>query len=203
MKWLCAGVVILAVGVSIGAVTGDAGPSYDFKSPTARSAAEVYSGTVARATREFKDKSDSARKTFIGQLTTAQQAATKAGNLDEAVKIRDVITKLNAETQEAATSHGSGPAAERQRLTASLVNSVWQTGDTKIRFNDDGTGIYVGSDKPPWEWVAMDGRSIYIRYSNGWTNRLEFDEAGKVFAFQEFGSPKKMDAQGGKRIASP
>ena len=201
MKWFRFAGLVFAMAVSIGVAAGDATtPAYDFKSPAARSAAEVYSGALTRASKDYKDKSDIARKAaFIAQLNTAQQAATKAGNLDEAVKIRDVIAKLNAEIQETAATHGSGPALERQKLTAALVNTVWQSGEAKIRFNEDGTGVYVGADKPPWEWVAMDGRNVYLRFAVGWSVRLEFDESAKSFVYQELGAGKKIEAQSGKR----
>jgi hypothetical protein len=80
-----------------------------------------------------------------------------------------------------------------------LAGTVWQSGEAKIKFNDDGTGNFVG-DQKPWEWVAMNGKEVYVRYGSGWTLRYEFDESMKTFTFQEFGSGKRMDAQSGKRI---
>jgi excinuclease UvrABC helicase subunit UvrB len=74
----------------------------DFKSLPAKNAADIYSAALQRLTKEFKDKSDIARKACVVQLTSAQQAATKAGNLDEAIRIRDAITNLNAQVAESA-----------------------------------------------------------------------------------------------------
>ena len=60
----------------------------------------LYSSTLVKLSRDYKEKPDTARRVCITQLTSAQQAATKAANRDEAVRIRDTIAKLNAELPE-------------------------------------------------------------------------------------------------------
>ncbi|HET6250297.1 MAG TPA: hypothetical protein VFE47_21590 [Tepidisphaeraceae bacterium] len=192
---------LLVLLIVAAAFAADSPTLGDFKSLSARSAADTYAGAVQRLTREFKEKNDAARKTCIQQLGVAQQAATKAGNLDEAIKIRDAITRLNTEIADnAQAGHGAtGLIAERQKLSQALAGTVWQSGDTKLKFNEDGTGNLSASDKT-WEWVAINGREAYVRYASGWTNRLEFDDSVKTFSFLELGNGKKVEASGGKRI---
>ena len=190
--------LILAAG-AIAADSPSAGIG-DFKTLPAKSAAETYGGTLQRLTRDFKEKSDVARKTCVAQLTVAQQAATKAGNLDEAVRIRDAITTLNAQADTGAPTHGpNGLIVERQKLAQALAGTIWQSGDTKLKFNEDGTGNFAQGDKP-WQWVAINGREVYVRYGSGWTNRLEFDDSMKTFTFLELGGERRLKPQGGKRI---
>jgi hypothetical protein len=196
------GLILLGALVAAAIAADTSAPGLgDFKTLPARSAAETYTGTLTRLTRDYKEKGDVARKTCIAQLGVAQQAATKAGNLDEALRIRDAITKLNAETAENTKSNGpTGLILERQRLTAALAGTLWQSGDAKLKFADDGTGTYANADKPAWEWVAMNGKEIYIRFGSGFTDRLEFDDAVKTFTFLEIGGGKLMADKAGKRL---
>ena len=203
MRYALLATCVMVVGI---AVAGDEPGPVEFKSPAARLATETYNGEIQKLTRDYQQKADVARKACIAQLTSAQQSATKAGNLDEAVRIRDAITRLNSDAPEPA-GHTSpkgvtaaGLLGDRQKLSQALAGSVWESGDTKFRFNDDGTGIYLTGGKPPWTWIAMSGKEAYVRYGSGWTNRLEFDEAAKSFTFIECGIGKTIAAQSGKRV---
>lgn len=59
------------------------------QSVEARLAKARYDEAVAKAQKEFDRTAAAARKLYVEELTTAQKAATKAEQLDEAVRIRD------------------------------------------------------------------------------------------------------------------
>jgi hypothetical protein len=193
--WLC--VVANPIVCAAGEVS-DA----PFASPGARNAAESYGSALLRLQREFEEKAAVVRKAYVTQLTAAKDAATRSGNLDEAVRIRDAIEKLAAQAQKGSVDQHGALSADRLKLARQLGGTVWQTGAQSFKFNDDGTGIASGRNET-FQWVPINGRQVYMEFSAGWTNRLDFDEQVGTFTFQELANGTKKDEQAGKRLRTP
>jgi len=72
-------------------------PKSAIKSPQAVNAIATYEAAEKKAKADYEKAVSTARAAAIKQLEAAMAVATKAGNLDEAVAIRDKITELKAE----------------------------------------------------------------------------------------------------------
>jgi hypothetical protein len=80
-----------------------------------------------------------------------------------------------------------------------MGGTFWLSNGITYKFNADGTG--VSSDgKDGWLWAPINGREIYMKIGETWTNRLIFDEQLTTFIFQEYGVGTMREKQAGKRV---
>src|SRR4051812_35088808 len=116
--------VVCAISLAaraVGAAAPEAGG--EPKSLAARDALATYAGATAKAARDYQDKIVAARRQCIFALNGAKDDATKAANLDEALRIRDTVTRLQNEAAAAAAVAAPPKAAApsgREKLTARL-----------------------------------------------------------------------------------
>ncbi len=80
----------VCVLVISGMVFADIVPLPSFKNPEAKKAKSKYDEAVSNAKKEYEQRLTQARETLIADLDLAQKGASDAGDLDEAVRIRDV-----------------------------------------------------------------------------------------------------------------
>jgi hypothetical protein len=149
-----------------------------FKNLEARRAATDYAAAVKKA-----------REDYAARLRRAQEAATRAGDLDEALKIREEIAALKGDgkTVAAAGPPGGGkakpgPQAARDKLAARLVVGSWTYGEGSaggarpIKFNEDGTAQLEG--RQGVHWIAVNEREALLRYPEGGAyDKLIFNES--------------------------
>jgi hypothetical protein len=181
---------------------GEGGPAgaTEFKSRAARDAATKYGFSVERLNQEHQKKLTAARRAYVVALTAAKDEATRAANLDEAVRLRDAIADLEKEAPPADVSaRADGPAAAQATLAKKLAGTTWEDNGKQIRFNVDGTMTRQDS-KEPWAWAAVNGTTIVMRRGDAWTVGLTFDESLKSFSLTEYGNGTKKET--GKRMPS-
>src|ERR1035437_5056225 len=118
-----------------------------FKSDAANEAVAAEITAEAKAKADY-DKAVAAIKTeLIAKLEAVKDKATKAGDLDEAVKLRDKIAALKAEaTTKPATTF----------ITAAELTGTWKLSrGGSFTFNKDGsltvTGTPVGNYQHTWK----------------------------------------------------
>jgi hypothetical protein len=202
---LLAGVTVFVTALVVWGADGPVagGDAAEFKTRQARDAMATYAGAAERLGREYQEKLSVARKTCLAGLTTAKEVATRAGNLDEAIRIRDTIAKLQAEAPAApAADGGRGPlVTARENLTRQLAGTVWEPGVGKgFRLNADGT-VTGGDRAGPASWAALDGSVVAVRWPDGWVHTYAFDEKLKTCTPTEFGfgTKKKEGARATSR----
>ena len=76
---------------------GAAAAAWDFKSTKAQTAKKRYDEAASRAEQEYARKMGVARDAAAKELGEAMRAATKAGDLDEANRIKQALEELTAE----------------------------------------------------------------------------------------------------------
>src|SRR5687767_14264488 len=121
----------LAVAVGVVAVAADQ-PGWDFQSRAAQAAKRKFEDAALKADQEFARRMTVAREAAVKELVDAMRAATRAGDLDEANKIKAAIAELN----EDAPLASQGPLG---RWVVRYSNGVVR--ETDIR--PDGTVVWV------------------------------------------------------------
>jgi hypothetical protein len=86
--WLVSIGWLFALAVSLPAWGDDEFPK-NLKSPDAKKALQDYDKALAQAREAYEKETDAARKKLLSDLEAAQEKATKAKELDDAVRIRD------------------------------------------------------------------------------------------------------------------
>lgn len=185
-----------ADGAAKPGAAGAAGAA-EFKSRLARDAAAKYAATVERLNQEHQEKLTAARKSYAAALTAARDEATRAANLDEAVRLRDAIADLQKEAP--APARQDGPAAAQAALARQLAGTTWDDDGKQTRFNADGT-VTRPDAKEKVTWAAINGNTVVMRHGERWTVALTFDEGFKTFSLTEYGFGTKKWT--GKRVPS-
>src|SRR5215471_7707170 len=88
-SWLMGIGWLLILAVSFRA-WGDDDLQKNLKSAEAKKALLEYDKAVAKAREAYDKETDGARKKLLGDLEAAQEKATKAKDLDEAVRIHNI-----------------------------------------------------------------------------------------------------------------
>lgn len=159
------------------ALAKDEPPKPAIKSAEARRAIVAYEKAVAQAQLEFDNRVDAERRKLQQALAAAQTAATKAGDLEDAIRIRDY----------------RGDADTKGQLIANLNAKTWiwhweKEGRGKpFKFNLDATG--KSKDDAHWRmeqrWVLTNETHYLIPLDDN-TLRGFFIETGReVGAYAE------------------
>jgi hypothetical protein len=85
---------LLAVALACALGAGDERAGWDFKSRPAQAAKKKLDELVAKAEEDYFRRVGVAREMASRELTDAMRAATKAGDLDEANKIKQALSDL-------------------------------------------------------------------------------------------------------------
>ena len=96
----------LVAAVPAIAVAAKDPPTQAIKNAKARRAVAAYQQAVAQADAERERRAAAERKKLSEELEDAQVIATKAGDLEDAVRIRDLRTSLQPGGDRAAASRG-------------------------------------------------------------------------------------------------
>lgn len=159
-RWLVVAVPLVATGMLM---AGDAG-RWDFQTVKAKAAAVRYEQAVQAADEIHQRTLADAQRQFIADLDEAKVDATKAGNLDEAVRLRDAIQ----------AQRKTMPAAEVDnpfRDIAGKWNFEWGTSDVKSPFTVNEAGQLVFSPRDKRQLAVQDGRILWV--SSGTLTSIE------------------------------
>ncbi len=133
-----------------------------FKNPEAKKAKSKYDEAVSAAKSEYEAKLAAARKALAAELETAQKLASQAGELDEAVRIRDTAKEIadpNSGTQLQIVSAFYGQNISWFDVTERLRQAV-----------KDKSKWSAVVDTKDWGEPAPDfkgPRTLMVRYSVG------------------------------------
>jgi hypothetical protein len=142
-------------------------PSLPFKSPQAREAAALYARSLKDAEQAYRTAVAAARKKYTADLSQAMTAATKAGNLDEALAIR--AEKERAEqlpdgsAAPATAVDASNPHAADQLIIWNQFNGSGDRGtdSVNVKLMLRGRVVWTKRDvKVPW--VPREDTSLSI-----------------------------------------
>jgi hypothetical protein len=158
-------ILLIATGMLI---AGDA-ERWNFQTVKAKAAALRFEQTTREANATHQRVLTDARRLFIADLDAAKVEATKAGNLDEAIRLRDAIGSLHKTMPVVENDNAPRPAADNSlRDMIGNWNFAWGTTGTKINFvvTENGQAIFGPNDKR--QLTIHDGRILCI--SRGPTN---------------------------------
>lgn len=143
---------------------------YGIKSHDALASIKTFEAAESTARLDYFRVVDDARGRLIAALNASLDKSTKAGSLDEAVRIRDAIADLKtggapaAETESQPATTAGGRTTDQ--LVKALVGTKWvkeQSGFT-VTFNAD---MSVTSSHHPMKgtWAAINGNTIRLSVS--------------------------------------
>lgn len=139
-SWYHVMILCLMLGTCLGALGQDLAPATP-KSPAAQNAIKKFDSAEAKAKAEYDQVVAAARTVLLKELEAALQAATKAGNLDEALRIRDAITAAKP----VPASQPTITKAPELFMPVAEVLGVWKEGNgTKLVLTRDGRFDYAG-----------------------------------------------------------
>ena len=137
MVWTRALFLIVALSLLVTMTLGDDAKPVDpwsFKSPRAIRAKSEYDAAVAKAQAQADDLKSTARAKLLKNLEGAMADATRAADLDEAVKIKAAINDLKAGTEK---PHSASDLERR------IIGTRWLVNRVDLVF---GKGVYTYSD---------------------------------------------------------
>ena len=140
-------VLVLVLGIADAAADQ---PGWDFQSRAAQAAKRKFEDAAAKAEQEYARRLNVARETAVKEFNDALRAATRAGDLDEANRVKAAIAELNEDAPVA----NQGPLG---RWVVRYSNGV--TRETEIR--PDGTVAWVDGDR-------KRGQGRLQRIGGGW-----------------------------------
>lgn len=150
--------------------TKPATPYYGVKSPDAVAAFKGFETNERLARTEYFRNTDAARAKLIATLTASMDKATKAGNLDEAVKLRDAIADLkggNAPPRaETKTNNGTHTV---EQLVKALAGTKWAKvldtpGGFTITLNED-MSVTSSHHQMKGTWAVVNGNTLRMSVS--------------------------------------
>jgi hypothetical protein len=170
---------LFALIVSLPACGDDDLPK-NLKSAEAKKALLEYEKAVARAREAYEKETDGAHKKLLTDLEAAQQKATKANELDEALRIRDLRKEFE---------DGKPPPLDRKlQIIAAFYgqNVSWLDVTNKLRRATQGRtkwSAIVNSKELGEPAPGFAGpRTLTIRYSVGGKVRFKAVYEGKEIA---------------------
>ena len=146
---------------------------WQFKTLTARLAVQHYQARMDKATALYDTEATKAREWLATELAKAQEQATKAGNLEEALAMKAAIEEIESEQPTApapAPARGDGkPAAAggAEGLNAKLKGTRWAIQDSWygdkgwVQLNKDHT-LVTGFHGGGGMWAAVDSRTVRL-----------------------------------------
>jgi hypothetical protein len=160
-RFLIAVLLLFYVGLAF-AKQGNPDPA--FKSPDAKKAVIAHAVATHRAKEDHDKRLEKAKKQLLTGSEVAMKDATKAGDLDEAVKFRDAVKKYEAESP--ATPRTADELLVLAAKTRKLIVGTWavETPGAKKDWvsKSDGT-VSTRDDKGMWT-VELDRNRVFIHW---------------------------------------
>ncbi|QNN24489.1 hypothetical protein HED60_20175 [Planctomycetales bacterium ZRK34] len=146
----------------------------DFQTVKAKAATVRFDQAIKQADALHQRTIAEARRQYMADLNEAMVEATKAGNLEEAIRLRDAMREI--QESKVARPDNEIPSG-RETLTKSLIGSTWLTnnGTDKVQYQADGTGTENG--KSAFKWAALDDqRVVWYWINSSYVTLLVFDQ---------------------------
>lgn len=156
-------IVVVSLAASLLALAGARGakrptkPSgpWEFKTQSAARAKAAYDRAAVRAKADYYAEVAAARRALTKALEGALDEATRAKNLDDAVKIRDAIAALkNGDAVE-----GPGEAGDTPRLAKALVGTRWLISDGVFEFRERDF-VFAEGGRVGGTWQVISPQTI-------------------------------------------
>lgn len=175
--------------------------------PGLKDAQDRYAAALAKAKKEHDAAVKDAAEFYVASLKDIQAERTKAGDLDGAVRVRDLIAEAGAEGGEGAEPVGKEKAA-RAKLSAALVGKVFsadpgvQGWGESFAFRADGF-VYspAGSTaKPQWRWEAISPDAVLVISNSGVIDYFAFSPDRKRISVASTGGVADSKAKWGASL---
>jgi len=170
---LCVALLALAAVALAQETKPAAPPHYGIKSPDALNAFRAFETAERVARSDYFRATDEGRTKLVAALTASMDRATKAGNLDEAVRLRDAIADLKAGNAPAKGEANGGGKKEKGRtaeqLTKTLIGTKWEKSAPGERpfvvtLHEDMTAT-TSHHNFQGTWVAVNGNTVRFSVS--------------------------------------
>jgi len=145
---------------------------------------EKYLAAQRRLAETYMKEARAIKQEMLDVLEDARTKATKADDLDEALKLRDAHEQLTEKVltppEEAATP-GGGDEKGRRELEAFLPGTRWAfEGKDEIVY---GNGVYWKPARPQRgpRWRAVSGNTVEVTYPEGHGSIQTFNDARTHF----------------------
>ena len=181
-----------AVGFIVACAAGAENKKSEFGTIAARNAKAQFGAKIDKAEKEYQAKVSAARKDFIAELEKAKADATRTSDLEEAIRIRDVLEEQKKQGAAATVIiHGKENDADAA-LRARVVGTVWSLpGSGKIAFLADGS--IARTDHLVGRWAPVDDHTLLVRYTSIGIDAFEFDDKFTRYSGLGHGSANKFE----------
>src|SRR5262249_20220233 len=142
----------------------DAAPAWDFKSKAAAEAKRRYDQAVKEHKAAYAKAIRDAERALRADLKSAMQEATKAGDLDEALKLGAAVNHI----EKAGVSPREGVALPRGKWLAYSKDGLLGTYD----FRRDGSVLWVQKERRAVGKVVKGDGVLVVVYPDDRTERL-------------------------------
>lgn len=142
-----------------------------FESEEAGEAHEAYRRELKKAEEAYRRAVERARSTCVARLERAMEAATRRGNLEEAVRVRDAVERLRREAAETDEAREQWDAAA---LSRELEGTAWRRGDTGGTVTLEPGGRCSANNHGRGSWQATGPRQVEIEVESAlhWPQRV-------------------------------
>jgi hypothetical protein len=164
-------VSVLVVATITGFAAGDESSPH---SVSTRAAHSGYDRRVSEIEANAHEKLIGAAHDYVKLLKVAQAEAIKSDNIDEALRIRDEIRRVELPLNQ---PNGAKRAAEEDRrsLFEKLIGTTWDNdGHGGATLNADGT--VTRADGVRGQWSTLDGHTLIAFYADNWADVWAFDK---------------------------
>jgi hypothetical protein len=150
-----------------------------FSSREAREAQTNYANELKKLDAAYEAKKAELTIKLVADLELAQEVATKAGKLDDAIQIREAIALRKADSKPKATP---SRLSDEEKLKRALAGTLWQStkpksslGNMVFEFCPDHT-IKASWHEDPSLWTATGARQVSaIMTHSRFISHLKFD----------------------------
>jgi len=163
MRHFFSTILILTFSSTLLAQEKEKEPDWNFKSKTAKSALKSYSGEIAKLNKqdeaelkkledEHKQRRKKRRLQLIMELEKALDEATKSGDLDDAIKIRDAIKvlKKGAEPPNISGPLEFGKSGDRPKYPTGVWRIMWPNGSERL-YRFSGKKVKAEDSNASWK----------------------------------------------------
>ena len=172
-------VILLA---AVGSGLGQEKDQSTFKTAKPRQTQLSFKAKLFRIEKEHEANVAKARLEYLDQMELLQKQTTQAGNLEEAIRIRDEIANIN--NIKPLVPKAKSPTSKREALRRKLIGTRWDDPRFVREFKADH--VVMGFKKTrqvlKFPWVVLTEDTIIIKVRSGY-EIVMFDAAvrqGKV-----------------------
>jgi hypothetical protein len=149
-----------------GPIAPSSEPGWDFQAPAAREAKATFDAARRKAEADFASALSTTRKALVEDLEAVMKEATRAGDLDEALKLRAALESLRKEETAASRRREGSACLPVGRWSVDFTNGVSEA----CEIRKEGTASVVEPQRTSGGRVEARDNSVLIVYDD---DRLE------------------------------